>query len=155
MAFDAPHIITALATLVIVIVSVVVHYEGLSGLTKWVSLDLLPPRTRIATLIFGQVTLHVIEIWIFAAGYFVLTKYLEFGTLLQSAYIGEQVPLVMGFADYVYYSAIVYSTLGFGDLVPYGPVRLLTGMEAVLGLVLITWSASFTFLEMQRYWGRD
>ena len=155
MALDAPHIITALTTLIIVIASVIVHYEGLSGLTKWVSLDLLPPRARIATLIFGQLILHVIEIWIFAAGYYVLTQMLEFGTLLQSAYLGAELPLIMGFADYVYYSATVYSTLGFGDLVPHGPVRLLTGMEAVLGLVLITWSASFTFLEMQRYWGRD
>jgi len=155
MAFDVPHIITALTTLLIVVVSVIVHYEGLSGLTKWASLDLLAPRARIAALIFGQLILHVIEIWIFATGYFVLTQLLGFGGLLQSAYVGPELPLVTGFADYVYYSATVYSTLGFGDLVPHGPVRLLTGMEAVLGLVLITWSASFTFLEMQRYWGRD
>jgi hypothetical protein len=34
-------------------------------------------------------------------------------------------------------------------------VRFLAGMEALSGFVLITWSASFTFLEMQRYWDRD
>jgi hypothetical protein len=33
-------------------------------------------------------------------------------------------------------------------------VRILAGMEALVGLVLITWSASFTFLKMQIYWGR-
>jgi hypothetical protein len=42
-----------------------------------------------------------------------------------------------------------------GEIVPVGPIRFLTGMEAVGGLLLITWSASFTFIEMQRYWGRD
>jgi hypothetical protein len=31
----------------------------------------------------------------------------------------------------------------------------MSGLQAVAGLVLITWSASFTFLEMQRYWGKD
>jgi hypothetical protein len=31
-------------------------------------------------------------------------------------------------------------------------LRHLTGIEALTGLVLITWSASFLFLEMQRYW---
>ena len=28
----------------------------------------------------------------------------------------------------------------------------MTGVEALAGLVMITWSASYTFLEMQRYW---
>jgi hypothetical protein len=61
----------------------------------------------------------------------------------------------MNLLDQVYYSAVVYTTLGFGDVVPGGAIRFLTGVESVTGLVLITWSASFTFLEMQRYWGRD
>jgi hypothetical protein len=42
--------------------------------------------------------------------------------------------------------------VGFGDLVPHGAIRFMTGMEALTGLVMITWSASFTFLEMQRDW---
>ena len=57
-----------------------------------------------------------------------------------------------GYLDYVYFSAITNTTVGFGDFVPSGPVRFLAGMGALTGLVLITWSASFTFLEMQRYW---
>jgi hypothetical protein len=28
----------------------------------------------------------------------------------------------------------------------------LTGVEALTGLILITWSASFLFIEMQKYW---
>ena len=60
-----------------------------------------------------------------------------------------------GYLDYVYFSALTNTTVGFGDFVPSGPVRFLAGMEALTGLVLITWSASFTFLEMQRYWDRD
>jgi hypothetical protein len=28
----------------------------------------------------------------------------------------------------------------------------MTGTEALTGFLLITWSASFTFLEMQRFW---
>jgi hypothetical protein len=45
-----------------------------------------------------------------------------------------------------------YTTLGFGDIVPVGPVRFLTSVEALTGFVLITWSASFTYLEMNRFW---
>ena len=46
-------------------------------------------------------------------------------------------------------------TLGLGDLSPVGTVRLLAGTESLTGLLLITWSASFTYLEMSRMWARD
>jgi hypothetical protein len=52
----------------------------------------------------------------------------------------------------VYFSATVYSILGFGDIIPGGPLRLLVGIESVTGLLMITWSASFTYLEMVQYW---
>jgi len=54
--------------------------------------------------------------------------------------------------DCVYFSSTVFSTVGFGDIVPMGDLRFLTGIESLTGLVLITWSASFLFFEMQRYW---
>jgi hypothetical protein len=54
--------------------------------------------------------------------------------------------------DYVYFSAVIFSTLGLGDLVPSGSIRFMVGTEAVSGFILISWSAAFTYLEMQRYW---
>ena len=36
---------------------------------------------------------------------------------------------------YVYYSAVCYTTLGFGDLIPVGHIRCLTAMTALSGLV--------------------
>jgi hypothetical protein len=33
-------------------------------------------------------------------------------------------------------------------------LRFLVGLESLTGLVLITWSASFLFFELQRHWGR-
>jgi hypothetical protein len=154
-AMDIPHLVTTLVTIIIVIACVGVHYEGLSALSRWARIDITPPRLKIATLIVGQLFLHVVEIWIFAVGYFLLVQKLKFGSLIQLPYSNDFSTEVAGFLDHVYFSAVVYSTLGFGDIIPDGPVRFLTGMEAVAGLVLITWSASFTFIEMQRYWGRD
>jgi hypothetical protein len=61
-------------------------------------------------------------------------------------------PQTMDLPDFVYFSAMTYSTVGFGDAVPVGPIRFLAGMEALTGFVMITWSASYTFLEMQRDW---
>ena len=54
--------------------------------------------------------------------------------------------------DMVYFSAAVFTTVGFGDLSPTGPIRFVAGAEALTGLVLIGWSASFTYLEVDHLW---
>ena len=35
----------------------------------------------------------------------------------------------------------------------YEVLRLLAGLEALNGMLLIGWTASFTFLSMERFWG--
>ena len=92
----------------------------------------------------GALTAHILEIIIFAAGYFLLIRYGAAGTFLGN--------FSQDFGDCIYYSFVTYTTLGFGDLTPTGPLRFLTGMEALTGLVLITWTASFLFIQMQQYW---
>ena len=37
------------------------------------------------------------------------------------------------------------------DFAPYR-ARLIAGVEALTGLLMIGWSASFTYLEMERFW---
>jgi hypothetical protein len=54
--------------------------------------------------------------------------------------------------DCSYFSFVTYTSLGFGDIEPLGNLRFLTGLEALTGLVLITWTASFMFIEMQKLW---
>ena len=61
----------------------------------------------------------------------------------------------MHFLDHIYLSAMSYTTVGFGDVTPVGPIRFLAATEALSGLVLITWSAWFTFLEMERFWDKE
>ncbi|MNM88825.1 Ion channel [compost metagenome] len=56
------------------------------------------------------------------------------------------------FMDCVYFSFTTYTTIGFGDIAPSGDLKYLTGLQALTGLVMITWTASFLFLEMQKYW---
>jgi len=94
--------------------------------------------------IFGVLSLHIAEIWIFGLTVWVLLMFTNTGSVAGS---------VSGsLLDAVYLSANTYTTVGFGDLAPVGPIRLVGGTMALTGLVLITWSASFTFLEMERYW---
>ncbi len=74
--------------------------------------------------------LHIVEIWIFGFAHMILLRWPEFGDLLilQSATLQE----------HVYYSAMLYTTVGFGDIIPQGLIRFLSGTEALTGLVLIT-----------------
>jgi hypothetical protein len=142
-----PELITVLVTMTVVVSVVLLHYEGLSWFGRLIKIRALHHRAKIIVLIFAQLGLHILEIWLFAVGFFLLTRAPEYGAILPSE--------TLGFLDFVYFSAITYTTVGFGDFVPAGAIRFLCGMEALTGFVLITWSASFTFLEMQRYWGRD
>ena len=124
-------------------------------MTRWFTYELTSPRIRIAILICAQFLLHLIEIMIFALGYYVLIVLAEdYGALLNISNTSAPPIALNQFEDFFYFSSVAYTTLGMGEIIPVGPVRFLTGMEAVGGLLLITWSASFTFIEMQRYWGR-
>jgi hypothetical protein len=147
MKLGWPEMLTAVATIIFVVAVVLLHYEGLSLIGRRIKQRTIHHRAKILVLIFAQLGLHVMAIWIFAAGAFLLTRGQGYGAILPAP--------SGGYLDYVYFSAITYTTVGFGDFVPSGPVRFLAGMEALTGFVLITWSASFTFLEMQRYWDRD
>jgi len=136
--------IVVMLTIAVVIACVVLHYEALSGLTTGLKRVDLSPRPRILLLIFAILCFHVIEVWIFGVAYFFLISNDGHGALYASYPIGM--------LDCVYYSAVIFTTLGLGDIVPLGAVRFLTGTEALTGFVLLTWSASFTFVEMQRFW---
>jgi hypothetical protein len=136
--------VVVLVTVAVVVACVVLHYEALSWLTGWLKRITLPPRRHILVLIFAILLFHVMEIWIFGLGYYYLISSEGHGALLASHAIG--------LLDCIYYSAVCFTTLGLGDVVPTGAVRFVTGMEALTGFVLLTWSASFTFVEMQRFW---
>ena len=55
-------------------------------------------------------------------------------------------------ADRLHFPYAAFATVGFGDIVPTGPLRLLAGMGALTGFVLITWTVSSLYLEMNRLW---
>jgi len=136
--------IVVLMTLLIVLVCVGLHFEVLSNCNRYLPRVSHRRRPRVLFLIIVILATHVTEIWLFAFGYYFLVQIEGFGALIGAEI--ERIP------DYTYYSAMVYTTVGFGDLLPTGSIRFLTGMEALTGLVMITWSASFTFLEMARDW---
>lgn len=136
-------IVTIVNSLVVVTV-VMIHYEFLYRLTVLMPKLKTKYRYRIVLGVYGSLLAHGVEIWVFAIAYFVAQK-LEGWGHLQGNFDGS-------FLDCAYYSVTAFTTLGVGDIEPMGPLRFLTGVESLTGLVLITWSASFLFFKMQRYW---
>ncbi len=139
------YLFVAVVTAAIVLFSAYVHYEGLRLIT-----DRLPAsansnnRRRVLMSILLLLALHVVQIWIFGLAYLWLLGHEGYGTLQGLS----RATLI----DSIYFSAMVYTTIGFGDLYPTGAIRLMAGMEGITGLTMITWSASYTFIEMGRDW---
>jgi hypothetical protein len=132
---------------VLVFSTIVIHYEVLFQLSKRLSLTKkITPSYKVLICVFTIFLAHVVEIWLFGLGYYFSSQLDGIGNLFgKTANHG----IIL---DYVYLSFVTYTTLGYGDLVASGYLRYLTGVEALVGLILITWSASFLFIEMGKYW---
>ena len=140
-------LLTLLINSLLVAVAVVIHHEALNFLF-WIGRK-LNVRRNVGVLIgvFGALIAHVIEIWMFALGYLYMYHSPHFGTL-DGNFTGTLL-------DCVYFSFTAYTSLGLGDIEPHGALRFTVGLEALTGLVLITWTASFMFLKMQRFWQQE
>jgi hypothetical protein len=139
--------VVVLSTVGVIGLTVAVHYSVLLRCAKFLPSLTIRRPPRVMILIFIVLVAHVFEIFLFALAYYALASFGHFGAIAGN-------PEPDSIMDYAYFSATVFSTLGFGDLAPVGPLRLMVGMESVTGLVLIAWSASFTYIEMQRDWPR-
>ncbi|MGK0239052.1 MAG: hypothetical protein ACI92G_002522 [Candidatus Pelagisphaera sp.] len=137
-------IATFLLNTIVVALSVVIHYEVLYRMFRIMPKVNIKHRMRIVLGVFGALIAHAAEVWVFAIAYFFMHHRDGWGEL-QGNFTGSLM-------DCVYFSFSTFSTVGFGDIEPVGNIRYLTGIESLTGLVLITWTASFLYLEMRRFW---
>jgi hypothetical protein len=139
-----PMPLVVIACCVLVLATTVLHYEVLRVMNGALPSLGIPDRAKLVVVILGAFVAHMIEMAMYGAAIYMLVAWLDIGSLAGGA----------GFslASCMYFSAETYTSLGFGDVSPVGPVRLLAGVEALNGLLLIGWSASFTYISMERFW---
>lgn len=137
-------LIALLTSSILVMLTVLVHYEVLHQLSRLLPHINVRPQFHIVIGVLGALMAHVIEIWVFAFGFYFLTANDLIGSLTGN-FTGS-------LEDCGYYSFITYTSLGFGDIIPVGYLRFITGIEALTGLVLIAWTASFVYVQMQNFW---
>ncbi len=123
---------------------VIIHYEMLRLLSTVIPKLQIKHRLRVVIGVFGTICAHIVEVWIFGLAFYYMVQSGEFGSL-GGNFDGSLI-------DCVYFSFTNYTTVGYGDIEPFGAIRFLAGLEAITGLSLITWSASFMFWEMTKFW---
>jgi hypothetical protein len=137
-------LLVALVAVLLLVLSTVIHYEVLRGMSFALPRLGMPGRTKLVLVILGAFFAHSLQMVLYAISFYLLAGHMDLGSL--------------GSADYpsittcLYFSAETYTSLGYGDVVPSGPVRMLAGVETLNGLLLIGWTASYTYISMERFW---
>lgn len=134
-----------LLCVVLVSTSVLIHYESLRYLNDRINrTTLISSRAKVLAALVGAMASHLLQIGVFALAFWLLRDKFGlggFGGTFQDS-----------LSSFVYFSSETYTTLGFGDIYPTGPLRMICGIESLVGLLMVSWTASFTYLEMRRYW---
>jgi voltage-gated potassium channel len=134
----------------LIALTVVIHAIGT---TAWVAhlgrryVDGLPWSGQRSILVLVNTALvvfalHALEIVIWAAAYLALVPVSELAS----------------FEEAVYFSFVTFTTLGYGDISLSEGYRLLSGIEALNGIILVGWTTAMIFSVVQRIWqslGRD
>jgi hypothetical protein len=93
-------------------------------------------RHWVVFVLAALVGTHLVEIALYAGAFAIGANVLDLGALHGSSGNAR---------DFFYFAAETYSTLGYGDLVPVGALRLVASVEALNGLMLLSWSGAFLF----------
>lgn len=136
LAFITSGLLVALAT--------VLHYEALRNVNARLPSLYIARRAKLLVVVFAAMIAHIFEIGLYAIALYILGNFAGIGSFAEPHSFSPMTCL--------FFSAEAYTSLGFGDLILVGPIRLLAGVEALNGLVLIGWTASYTYIAMERFW---
>ncbi len=128
----------------LIAVTVVIHAIGTTawvrhlaqkyvGQQVWSSRRAMLVLVNTALIVF---VLHVLEIVIWAGAYLALVPVTELAS----------------FEEAVYFSFVTFTTLGYGDISLSQGYRLLSGIEALNGILLVGWTTAMIFSVVQSMW---
>lgn len=134
-----------MAGIIIIILSVGIHAIGStlwirSLKNRFIDTKILIRPSRVVGILITTalflILLHLAEVVLWALAYMMIPEILAVHT----------------FSESLYFSIVTYTTLGYGDITLDEPWRLLSGMEAVNGILLFGWSTAMLFAVVQRIW---
>lgn len=128
----------------LIAITITIHAIGTASWVRYLAakhVAALPWSARRAMLILVStaiivVFLHAVEIIIWAAAYQSILPAHELAT----------------FEEAVYFSFVTFTTLGYGDITLTEGYRLLSGIEALNGIILVGWTTAMIFSVVQHVW---
>ena len=146
--FETPlnYLIAVGLTATLTVFCVGIHYEALRMISAFHP-KRLSGNLNIGAVIVLIIITHCIEAIVFSVGYWLGADVFGIGRLSGMREHGA--------IAYIYFSLETFTTQSIGDIFPLGPLRLLASVQPLVGLILIGWSTSFTFLIMRRDWRSD
>lgn len=129
----------------LIALTVIIHALGTTALVRYLATRFLDEdgnwssrRVHVAltSAAVFLVFLHALEIIIWAIVYKALVP------------VGE----LANFEAAVYFSFVTFTTLGYGDITLSEVYRLLSGIQALNGILLVGWSTALMFSIVQKIW---
>lgn len=130
--------------LILVLVTFSIHQATFAFLARSIPMGSRASQAGLYFMMLGIFAVHLVEILLYALGFYIAAEFFGLGILE-----GER---AVGFLGHFYASAVFYTSLGLGDVLPNDHLRFLASIEALNGLLLIAWSASFLFATIGRFW---
>ncbi len=137
-------LLTLMINILLVVICVLIHFTFMSVVAKKINTSKIMKQYQLLLHCFSGLLAHIVEILVFATAIFVMIHDPNLGTL-SGDYNGT-------FSDTIYFSITTYTSLGYGDIEPEGWIRFTAGIETLLGLMMITWTASLLYLAMEKQW---
>jgi Ion channel len=128
----------------LLVISTLIHYEALRGLSFVLPRLAMPPRIKVVLALLGAVAAHAVEVLLYALTIQQLAANHGLGTIGDT----DQPTLL----TCLYFASTTYTSLGYGDVLPTGPLRMFAGSMALIGLLLIGWTAAYIYIAMERFW---
>jgi hypothetical protein len=132
----------------LIAVTVAIHALGTAFLVKYLANTFLDrtghwgSRGVLTALMLAALTLvflHALEIIVWAWTY---------KAIVPSGELAD-------FEAAVYFSFVTFTTLGYGDITLSDGFRLLSGIQALNGILLVGWSTALMFAVVQKTWEKD
>jgi hypothetical protein len=128
----------------LIAITVVIHAVGTTAWVqylgkKFAGKSLITGRRATLILVNTALTvfaLHALEIVVWAGAYQLLLPVNELAS----------------FDEAVYFSFVTFTTLGYGDITLSEGWRLLSGIEALNGILLVGWTTAMIFSVVQNIW---
>jgi hypothetical protein len=128
----------------LIAITVVIHALGTTawvlylarkhdGDSLWIGRRAILVLVNTALIVFA---LHTLEIVLWAGVYQTLIPVNELAS----------------FEEAVYFSFVTFTTLGYGDITLSDGWRLLSGIEALNGILLVGWTTAMIFSVVQNIW---